>query len=302
MLDLEKTFAGYMTGRGAGAVDAPETTLWFSYLIQPGDAGQRQRVALLRGTGTAYSDANNAVHLMQSNGTWRMIMLTNHVVDTGVPVVAGETYLVAMRLHIGGATEPSSAHVWINPDPAWLGGSPPDLASASATLTATSANFTFGRIYWYPGSATGHGRIDELRIGTTFASVTPVAMTGEPDTDGDGLPDSWESTYFGGPTNAVASALAANEINTVLESFIAGISPVDPDARFSAAGFIASSQHMTLQWQAVSGRVYEVFATTNLLAGFAPLASGLAWPQQTYTDLTHQADAHIFYRLGVALE
>ncbi|HMO51746.1 MAG TPA: sialate O-acetylesterase [Kiritimatiellia bacterium] len=300
-LDLEKTFAGYMTGRGAGAIDVPGTTLWFSYLIRPGDAGQRQRVALLRGTGTAYSDANNAVHLMQSNGTWRMILLTNHVVDTGVPVVTGTTYLVVMRLHIGGAADPSSAHVWINPDPVWLGGAP-DLASALATHTVTSADFKFGRIYWYPGSATGHGRIDELRIGTTFASVTPVAMAGEPDTDGDGLPDAWETTYFGGPTNAVASALAANGINTVLETFIAGISPVDAQARFELGGRLAPDQRILLEWQAVSGRVYGVYATTNLAQEFLPLATGLAWPQQAFTDLLHQVSAQMYYYLDVALE
>ena len=48
-------------------------------------------------------------------------------------------------------------------------------------------------------------------------------FSGEPDSDSDGLPDSWESEYFGNATNAVPSALAANGINTIGECYTADL-------------------------------------------------------------------------------
>ena len=178
MLDLENTFAGFMTTRGAAAVDLPGTTLWLSYLIRPGNAGQRQRVSLLRGSGATHSDANNMVKVKRIDGTWRMVVLNNAAeLDTGIAVVAGQTHLMVLRLHIGGASDVSSAHLWVDPDPESLGGADLDLSSATVSHSVTSADFKFGRIHWYPGGSANDGALDEVRLGTSYASVTPLRNT-----------------------------------------------------------------------------------------------------------------------------
>ncbi len=178
MLDLENTFAGYMTSRGAAAVDLPGTTLWLSYLIRPGNAGRQQRVSLLRGTGATYSDANNMVTVQQTSGTWRMTILNNAaVLDTGIAVVAGQTHFMVLRLHIGGVAGASSAHLWVDPAPAGLGGADLDLSSATVSHSVTSADFKFARIHWYPGGSANDGALDEVRLGTSYASVTPLRNT-----------------------------------------------------------------------------------------------------------------------------
>lgn len=48
------------------------------------------------------------------------------------------------------------------------------------------------------------------------------------DTDGDGIPDWWETLYFGGPTNAVADAIVAGDGLTNLEKYNAGWNPWHP--------------------------------------------------------------------------
>lgn len=306
-LDLEKTFAEFMTSRGAGAVDVPGTTLWLSYVIRADNAGQRQRVALLRGTGATYSDASNMLRIEQAGGLWQMIAMNNAVSNnTGISVLAGTNYLMVLRLHIGGAASVSSAHVWINPDPATLGGNAPDLATATSSITVTNADFKFGRINWYPGGSANNGSIDEIRIGTTFASVTPVPVEeeGELDSDADGLPDWWEELYFDGVTNANAGALAANGLNTLLECYVAGIDPTVASAHFEISALTGHQNGFVIQWSPVSGRVYQVLWSTNLMQepAFSPFAQAIPWTQSAYTDVLYQAEPAMYYQLKVGLE
>ncbi len=82
--------------------------------------------------------------------------------------------------------------------------------------------------------------------------VTGVA----PDTDGDGLPDWWESEHFGGPTNAHAAALASNEWNTLLETYIAGLDPLSTDSYWR----IMFTGDEELELPSVPGRLYRVEA------------------------------------------
>ncbi len=115
------------------------------------------------------------------------------------------------------------------------------------------------------------------------------------DSDGDGLPDWWEIQYFGGATNANPLATASNGVNTVKQTYIAGLNPTNPDSFFTLefAG--------PLQWTAVSGRVYSIYWTSNLLDGF-----GIPWETNitggAYTDLTHGAENEGFYKIEVRVE
>jgi len=119
------------------------------------------------------------------------------------------------------------------------------------------------------------------------------------DTDGDGLPDWWEEQYFSGATNANPDAICSNGVNTVMEAYIAGLNPNDPNAAFLIS-LRQYSPQAVLEWNATSGRVYSVYWTSNLLNGFgSPMQSN--YTGGVYTDETHNAEEKGFYKIDVKL-
>ena len=84
------------------------------------------------------------------------------------------------------------------------------------------------------------------------------------DTDGDGLPDWWESLYYGNSTNAVANAPAANGFSN-LQCFWLGLNPLDPAAVFKVQ---AAVQPLTgsplITWNSVGGKSYVVQRASTL--------------------------------------
>lgn len=147
-----------------------------------------------------------------------------------------------------------------------------------------------GTIY---GMTSQGGTADE---GIVFSLAVPDA-----DIDADGLPDWWEEQYFGGSTNADASAAAANGLNTIEQAYIAGLDPADPLSYFDLAAQQAVSP-VAFRWNAVSGRVYSIYWTTNLLNGFQPLATNIVWPQSSWTDQVNGVQGAGFYRIKVRLD
>jgi hypothetical protein len=118
------------------------------------------------------------------------------------------------------------------------------------------------------------------------------------DIDRDGLPNEWEERYFDGQTNASPAATASNGINTLIETYIAGINPIDPEAFFTT--YLTNESGFVVQWNGASGRVYSVWGTTNLTGGFLPLETNILWPQNRWTDTVDRAGG--YYRVDVELE
>jgi len=127
-----------------------------------------------------------------------------------------------------------------------------------------------------------------------FAVIGMVGLSD--DADSDGLPGWWEDMYFGDPTNANPSALCSNGVNTIRQAYIAGFDPTDPDAFFGITGHTRN----LIQWNAVSGRVYNVYWTTNLLNGFQTLETNCTGG--IITDTLHNAAGKCFYKIDVRLE
>jgi hypothetical protein len=118
------------------------------------------------------------------------------------------------------------------------------------------------------------------------------------DTDGDGIPDWWEIKHFAGPTNALAGAFAANGINTLLETYVAGLDPSDPTARFVVRCQPQNGQ-MVLSWYPVlPERTYSVLMSTNPAQGYQ-LQANLPGPINTYTNTASPAGNAGFYRIRV---
>jgi glycosidase len=108
----------------------------------------------------------------------------------------------------------------------------------------------------------------------SVASVTVKVIASEGDDDGDG--------------------------QTNLSEHIAGTNPLDPGSllRVVDTGHLGDSH--TIEWTAVPGRIYQVWATNDLNAPFAPLSDPLPAnsPVEAYTDAT-ATGIRRFYRVIV---
>jgi len=103
-------------------------------------------------------------------------------------------------------------------------------------------------------------------------------------------------------TNANPTATASNGVNTVRDCYIAGLNPVDPNAAFLISDLSPLTSENILHWQNVSGRVYSVWWSSNLLDGFQALESNIPWTAVPYTDTNHNEDVQGFYKIEVELE
>lgn len=122
------------------------------------------------------------------------------------------------------------------------------------------------------------------------------------DLDADGLPDAFEMQISGNPTNAVPEGNSDGDDLTDREEFIAGTLPGDGASVFVVSNAPPLPAGHVLTWNAIENRIYTVEWTDDLSAGFQTLESGIAYPQNNYTDTVHSADNGGFYNLKVELE
>jgi len=123
------------------------------------------------------------------------------------------------------------------------------------------------------------------------------------DHDSDGLPNSWELLYFNYIDQAVANADSDADGYDNSEEYIAGTNPKDASSYFKVAVADESSSGLpfSITWPSVTGRLYNVQWTPSLTTGFLPLANDIAYPQNSFTDLTHEVVNEGFYRVNVRL-
>jgi len=91
---------------------------------------------------------------------------------------------------------------------------------------------------------------------------------GNLDTDHDGLPDWWESRFFGNITNALPQAQAANHFSN-LQCYTLGLDPTNPDSTFRAQASIQlGTGYPQISWSSIGGKSYAVeYADTVNLPG-----------------------------------
>ncbi len=159
--------------------------------------------------------------------------------------------------------------------------------------TLVVSNFAFY------GSPASFGAFEISALDTEAAFVDSIFLSESPDdTDSDGLPDDWETLYYGNLSPDPLDS-ASNGVNTLIEAYIAGLDPTDPDDFFLISDFRPLTS--VLQWNATSGRVYTIYWTSNLLSGF-----GTPWKTNltgaAYTDSTHTAEQKGFYKIEVEME
>jgi hypothetical protein len=160
-----------------------------------------------------------------------------------------------------------------------------------------------------PGNTILEGRVRAGRL-ENF-TITPAArakdvevLLAEGDRDADGLPDSWETIYFSGPTNAVAAADADGDGASNGAEYLAGTSPVDPSSvfRLACACVPQGGSNVVLAWSSVANRIYEVQWTTNLLSDSWRLgATNISGAPPTNVISVPAPSSTVFFRVALGV-
>jgi len=103
-------------------------------------------------------------------------------------------------------------------------------------------------------------------------------------------------------TNANPVATASNGVNTVKDCYIAGLNPTNPQSAFLISDLSPLTSGNVLSWNTTNGRVYSVYWASNLLSGFQPLESNIAYTAVPFTDTNHPYTEQGFYKIEVELE
>lgn len=115
------------------------------------------------------------------------------------------------------------------------------------------------------------------------------------DMDQDGLPDRWEGEYFADIRAALPEQDHDQDGYSQQAEWIAGSNPAEPGSVFQIH---AGASGQTLDWPAVSGRVYAVSWTPDLTEPFQLLEGGIPWTQNSIAITNNNA----YYRVEVRLE
>ena len=115
--------------------------------------------------------------------------------------------------------------------------------------------------------------------------------------------DAWKSAYF--TSNQLTNSAISGDLadpdgdgQNNLQEYIAGTNPTNAASKFSVAGVIDRTRAVQLDWAPVSsGRVYDVYWTTNLLNTFVPLVTDVE--QSSYTSPMPGGANSGFYKIKV---
>ena len=145
------------------------------------------------------------------------------------------------------------------------------------------------------------GAADSASATGSASIVLTIAADGETN----GLPDAWEETYWTQSGESSASEDPDTDGMNNAEEWLAGTDPTNASSVLTANATRADAtpNGAEIQWYALSNRQYSIWYQTNLLhLPMTPLVTNLQPPAtgpMTYTDLVHQADQLLFYRVKV---
>ena len=213
-------------------------------------------------------------------------------------------HLFLIKIQMSGDANAESGSLYYDPD---LSADPVSwTALRTGTFTMTNGSLSaFRTDSDRAGSTTYRMLIDEIRLATTWqAAVGQAAVAGNPDVNGNGMPDVWETGHFGGtnqPSGGSGDDFDHDGLSN-LQEYWAGTDPTNDASvlrmmqldRSGAGGLV-------LQWQSVSGKTYAIQSSTNLAVGFRNTAESnltAAGGTMSRTVSVEQATAG-FYRVIV---
>ena len=96
------------------------------------------------------------------------------------------------------------------------------------------------------------------------------------DSDTDGIPDQWETRYFGNLSTANSTSDYDHDGITDRNEYYAGTVPSLSNSMFAVSAVSNRvGNSLVLQWRSVTNREYSVYLSTNLITGFSLLSSNL---------------------------
>ncbi len=167
---------------------------------------------------------------------------------------------------------------------------------SQVTLTATASNFF--RFAAWQGAASGTSAVtfvvmtNNLQVTASFEAIV---------TTNHAVPLSWLAEHGFTNNPEQAAALSGSNGLPVWASYVAGLDPTNSSSVFEVEPVPGTAAGLVLQWNAVSGRVYTIYRSTNLLNGFAPLpgAIDMPWPCNSFTAGVNAAEG--CFDLGVRI-
>ncbi len=137
---------------------------------------------------------------------------------------------------------------------------------------------------------------------TNWVAAAPTpGPSGVVDSDGDGMPNSWEQLYSFNPNNASdASQDADGDGMTNLQEYLAGTHPRSASSALRIMSVFHSGNSATMQFNATSNRSYSVQFRDSLSTVWSPLTSVSAGPTngtRSVTDNNAGASSYRFYRV-----
>ncbi|MDW8308061.1 MAG: immunoglobulin domain-containing protein [Verrucomicrobiales bacterium] len=148
-------------------------TVYFAFLLKLNTLPSAQRLIAYAFNSTSSSSAPHLGFFVTATGQLGVGISTSAPQFTSAPLSVGTPHLVVVAYTFGAS---DSAQVWINPSS--LGGSAP---APDGSFTAGTHNAALSYFHWNTpsaGSGGGSYEVDELRIGLTYAAVTPGSGPG----------------------------------------------------------------------------------------------------------------------------
>jgi hypothetical protein len=130
-----------------------------------------------------------------------------------------------------------------------------------------------------------------------------LAMNSSSDYDNDGIPDMWETQYFGSPSQSEATSDPDADGFTNLMEFRLGTNPLDAASYFGIKEFYPSENGIAMRWNSIPGKAYRVLAKESLNDGSWFDISGLIVAGSGVTEFIHLAapvDGNLFYTIELA--
>ncbi len=216
--------------------DATSGTVFFAFLMQLEDVGENQYRGFELHNGGFDDNAHRKLQIVTGEGGANPLgsdrftarLFNNNSEDFAGDLGEADTDVNLFVGKITFSSEPDGDAIQIWRNPADLSS---ELLSGSPVFSKSGFNLQIDRVSVARFNNQGGLTLDEIRFGTTWSDVTTVI--GATDTDGDGLPDSWELAHGLDPEdpsgeNGAGGDPDGDDSDNGAE-FAAGTDPRNPD-------------------------------------------------------------------------
>lgn len=279
-----------------GEADVDATRVWQFRLVPIGGPGN------VGGT-------TPRLELINIHGGTPIQSLSAAIPTSGDPdaIVQGNWYHVAVAYNGSEDTPDNLKLYWTLLDPSRTAAHQLFSGQMTNDLITSTPDFTIGNEGRDGTSGAGStdgfvGVIDEIRISDIARTPAQFLFKSAGDSDNDGLPDAWETTYFG-DLSQTASGDFDHDGTSNLTEYRLGLIPNNGSSKFTALTTDNNpADGFTITWpsrEGVNFNIWRSYDCTNWskIASALPAATG-AVTSTSYTDATPvSSDKKAFYRV-----